>query len=1566
MAQRGPFGDRVGKDADKSDTEDRPRLAFPEKLGGQKRKVDSVWNYKVPSLNRWDETRSKDEKPRLIAFSSLGPGVYWRSEDSEYRKLQNAGLYRTSPQRPRLSASDQPEPTAAAAAPLRPPSPPTDTNTRVPRAVKNLENFNEPGAAELAKLKRPHPRDRLRQQKRPQSGKGRRSKSRQETLEAARHQSESAVEPQPAPIEPIYVDTSEQVPVIPFIPVEEGEPETSDSDKFEQYFDTLLPQLPVQTLEVDQDNGNSVRPSPSNIVDTNTLPTLPETTEQVVVPVDSASADTPIDHPPPLPAAEADSTDQGAATSFIQQGLPGDRQHELEQGQAKEGDQRQSDFTDPTGDSGVHQQDQALRQQGSLQEEDSTTRPAGASGGGQPATGGDPASQPPDRSVPATPASEGEDLGELPSVIDVDFSPFSHHKPLPPLPQFPQFTGGLETVTGRGRSSGWPTASVQVPNPISTSLRQLLDEEHQRVEQEHQRAQQAARDFARRNQALRAWGKQTKLDARKQRGLHAYSRTSGIADLAAASQPVKGEPSGGALGQGAAGRDPVGDPTRVSRSTEDLLRGNTTTSHSNLNTEPPVSVDERATTGVLRVISSSLPDTRAPSPITDAIMTEDDVAQARQFSDTYVHFLAKECATGYDDAQEDIKTEVQNRFIYVLSCLKTDKSVNRVDFWNVLKKKHSWPGKQKGLTQKFWYGWISDVFNSAHKELGRAYLASHNIDKPTEAQQAEMERKGEMALHEYIQEDFNKVDHERAAKALMIDTANQEAEIKRLQRLNETMVEKMDIVKGEGSKEEGNKITSDALARVLNNIDLGQTYVHGKGQAPPLAHGVLPNTQIPYLPNHTSEVPGLAEFVPKEGYELNPKAPEELLKLQLHDPVKFKSGLPNYPDSVEVYWDDNMTARKDEGGYFEIPANQQKFLKTWFYAVQSLTTERHHLLIVMVNTEKLGAKNEELYASNAYKIRQAARRHQEAWFDLKAQAIRMRSRANDKFRDGANSVQMKETDYKEVLLSVKLVKWHIANTRKAAEEIMSYVVESSMAIVHQWGTFHLEDFTMEVQRIVNELRKKQVPWEKIDEAMEDTNVKGASNAFATSSGAPMAATGGGDQEKYLLSDLKLLPPQKLPLFDGKRQNYKKWKINFSNFIGNRPDVSWHKKYHFLRCALKPDSHLHYMSHEGFSQDAKGYDDLLLYLDSKFSQTGPEAQQLYLHLLKALKPLGTGSASLSEQLRVAEVFDLKLNKYLNDYKEAKGVAGIDTQLIWADVSKKIKAPYVARWQTYLDISTAANPDLHNTDMLKLFIKWLRETLLPDLRRKIANEQMASPGSYGGGGGGGGGNGGGNGGHRGGGSGGQGGNGHGGGNKGGKGHNATTYLTTAPTAKGGVDSSKKEPTGSASTRQTSTFITKGQKQAKNRANRVDASCIICKGAHLTRHCSLENVTLDSLYPRFYEANACTKCGNTGHFRSQCRSTMVCGLNGCKQDHLAILHHATKYPYGDWQKKFPEAAKKARERLEREKKIRNSNRGRGAKTGQHHNLTTKAGKRKAGGGEYGDGSKSKRRKQLQGKRK
>ena len=127
MAQRGPFGDRVGTDADKSDTEDRPKpskTAFPERLGGQKRKVDSVWNFKVPSLQRWDETRSPEERPRLIAFSALGSEVYWRSEDSEYRRLQNAGLYKTSTQRPRLSASDQPEPAAAAAAaPLRPPSP---------------------------------------------------------------------------------------------------------------------------------------------------------------------------------------------------------------------------------------------------------------------------------------------------------------------------------------------------------------------------------------------------------------------------------------------------------------------------------------------------------------------------------------------------------------------------------------------------------------------------------------------------------------------------------------------------------------------------------------------------------------------------------------------------------------------------------------------------------------------------------------------------------------------------------------------------------------------------------------------------------------------------------------------------------------------------------------------------------------------------------------------------------------------------------------------------------------------------------------------------------------------------------------------------------------------------------------------------------------------------------------------------------------------------------------------------------------------------------------------------
>ena len=140
MASKGP-GDGNGKDdasVDK-DSSSNPNTALPPKLGGSKRKVDSSLSYKVPSLRRWDETRSPSERPKLISFSALGENVVWRSSDREFRKLQNAGLYQPSSKRPTLASENQPEPTPAPAPSVpRPPTPPT--KSKVTRELKKLSN----------------------------------------------------------------------------------------------------------------------------------------------------------------------------------------------------------------------------------------------------------------------------------------------------------------------------------------------------------------------------------------------------------------------------------------------------------------------------------------------------------------------------------------------------------------------------------------------------------------------------------------------------------------------------------------------------------------------------------------------------------------------------------------------------------------------------------------------------------------------------------------------------------------------------------------------------------------------------------------------------------------------------------------------------------------------------------------------------------------------------------------------------------------------------------------------------------------------------------------------------------------------------------------------------------------------------------------------------------------------------------------------------------------------------------------------------------------------------------
>ena len=1517
MASKGP-GDGNGKDdasVDK-DSSSNPNTALPPKLGGSKRKVDSSLSFKVPSLQRWDETRSPSERPKLISFSALGENIVWRSADREFRKLQNAGLYQPSSKRPTLAPEDRPEPTPAPAPSIpRPPTPPT--KSKVSRELKKLSNFNQPGEAELKETRRPNPREKGRPAPvgRPASGVARRSRSRQATLAAARAEiSESETTS-------LYPESEPEVPRIPLIPVTDQQQDHSDTDKFDSIFNSLLPQLPVQTLGLSEENESRIGSQNPNLVDSNFIPVVPEDSQQVVLSV-------------------ADSAEASGQGLLFQEGsgpVPSVQPHQL---QAQVPSRVPGVDAHQAGHSQLQGGDQPLPPPGGLQEEGTTTYTVDPSRGSGTVARGYSSAQPSDRGVSVAPGqgheATGEDLDELPPAtpeepaepIEVDVEPTAADSNQDHLRLQQQVARRVEEVTSGGGSSTATTPALERVDQRKST--QLL-------------ATGAAKRRARKRKEVKYWFEdQLATFGQLSGSLHAGSRASAIADLPTASQLTKRESSGGELGKGADWRHPAGRATRLSRSVEELQQS-TSTALPSFDAQSNLAADQRRP---LAEPSASLPVTRAPSPAADVTMADaKNITAVRDFSTEYVKMLAEECANGYDETQEDVKSTVQEHFEYVMSCLKKDQSLTIKAFWNQLKKKNGWPGEQQGYTIEKWIEYIAKIFIEAAKELGKAFQKKSGIDTPTPEQQAEIELKGELFLHEYIKEDFNKTELQKKAKDLMLQSTNIEAELQEVKGLNATLREALDgkeKVKTDSKDALQGKIGADHLANVLKSTTLELKYIHGKGKAPPLAHGFLPNTHIPCLPGLTSEIPGAADFTLKAGYELDPENPEELLKLTLHNPAKFKTDLPGYPDSVDLYWDDNLTSvRGVSETYKEIPANQQPHLRTWFYAVQGLTTSKHYLVIVMFNNEPSGAKNE-ARSGNAYKLREAARTHQEAWFDLKAQTTRMKARAADKVNDGANATIMKEDDYKEVLKIVRMVKWHISHTRAAAETLMNYVVDSSRHTMRDWANMHLEDFSVEVTNVISELRKKQVPWSKIEEINSQTP---STSYNSSSSGQQVAVTSGSDGEKYLISDLKLLPPQKLPLFDGKRQSYKKWKIDFCNFVGNRPDISWHKKYHYLRCALKPDPHLYYMAQDAFSQDAKGLEDLWLYLDSRFSQTGPEAAQLYLNMLRNMKPLGTNSNSVLDQLKVAEVFDLKLRKNLTDYREAKGVHEIDSQLLWADISKKIRSPFLQRWQTFVDISTAANPDLHNTNMLKNFQEWLRDKLLPDLRRKLANEQMTNPGSGGGGGGGG---------QGGGGNGRSGGNGgHGGSGKHGKDHNATAYITAATSAKG-VGSAKAAPT-EASTR-SQTYQTKGQRASKNRQSRVDAACIVCKGNHLTRACPLEGVNLENLYPRFYSSNACTTCGCSGHFSSQCRSNLKCGVDGCQKSHLAILHHAPPYPYKEWAKKYPELARKCREKLEQEKKARNANRGKGTKSGQHHALTTKPNKRKASPGGRGDNKKKK----------
>ena len=1481
-------------DASSSETKDSPSPQPAVSYQNIKRKTDSQQNYKTrllvrggKSVTRWDETRDQEtEKPRAPRLEVQGQPKEWKSEERAFREVQESGLFLPLSKRGRVQQTfeeEQPGPPTLSTLPpppVQPSAPPPAKAVAQPRTLSRLEPHNKPGLTETVQSKRPIPRDRTKQVEPP---KQRRSERRQAALAAARLAQDQKQS----------VDRSEQVSSVPVLTLGT---DNSDTDKF-KLPPSLFPEPPVlqvQTTEFEalRHGIDLERPNPPHLI-TDSIPILPEDSQEVFPPVDEAQAG---GHPPPLP-------DQFEPSQEAQ----------LQRGPAEAGlGQVGREAAHDPGHLGVQGSHPNLHQEGSVEEEESTARTTVPSGSGVPSQRIHPPSQPSDRGLLGTPdpagrTSDEEELESATSSLqDCSFTspqedfeeqsrffPYDSGAVSNPVP-LPQESGTKEISKGDGQDDA---------NSLSAAEERRKRLQRQRILQQAKAYQQAGGDLG-----------------AGFSGVTSLSKASGASTSGASRTPDRASQSGSA---GTESIHQVNPQQNLGPDLRASVGGRVSTLST---TELPVS-------GPPRLSDVSV---LTPMEIDATMSVKPDPEKATPAEmDAYiwkiVDWLAELCVNNFDEGTGDVKQFVQENFETIMATTKSQITARKTH-WEIIKRNSRWPGKNPGTTKPEWTAYIDRIFTEAVNELARAIQQNKNVADPTEEQKKAYVKDGKLILYEHIQ----------------LTTTLEQLRLAELRKEEENKAQKMEIEKLNETltQQTGKPATANSFKTLTSN-----QYRHGEGKPPPLARGTLPNSNISCIPPMTSQIAKTENYQTKEGYQFNPHNPAEILKLTLHD-SSYPSDIKDYPNSVITFVDLNIAATVGDPNYTAIPADLQPFLQIFWYATQGVDVDKHYLAVVMI------AMNDDFNnprQGSAYNFRQAARKHQEAWHEMKMQVNRLKTRASDRLLDGTNTTSVRDQDQREILQAVKLARWHVENTRTAAEQLAYWVVESSKPTIFKFAGGHLEDFAFAISQVVDKLSKK-VPMKDITDALSAVTVHGSyetsvqnTSSYATPS---LVATGGGDMERYSTADLKLLPPLKLPMFSGKREHYKRWKTDWDNFIGQRPDIRWHRKFHYLKSALKKDSHLYYMATEAFDQSATGYEDCLLYLHNKFSQTGPEAVQLYLHLLKNMKPLGTSSSSTVEQLRVAEVFDNKLHKHLSDYRTAKGCQPIDDQLLWEFIQNKIKSPFQQRWQTYLDIAGHENPEVYSTNMLQVFQQWIREKLLPELRRKVSNEQMVHPGASSGSGGGGGGAGGG------------GGNSSGNGNRGngkhgGKGHNTTAYISsgTPSSAKGGGGSSKPEPTSRGST-QAHTFQTKGQKASKNRYARADSHCIICKGNHLTRNCGLESVNLENLWAKFYEANCCTRCGLVGHYRNQCRSTNTCTVDGCKQDHLSQLHHAPRYPYNDWARKNPELARKAREQLEKEKQNRNNNRGKGAASGQHKALDKKRQPKPKGN--------SKSKKKPQGKRK
>ena len=912
-----------------------------------------------------------------------------------------------------------------------------------------------------------------------------------------------------------------------------------------------------------------------------------------------------------------------------------------------------------------------------------------------------------------------------------------------------------------------------------------------------------------------------------------------------------------------------------------------------------------------------------------------DFRDNRNYKD-FFNYLASSCSVNYDSINGDVQPEVQRSFVHIMDVMNAaPHSISPEENWQELKQVYDWPGKVPYIEEEAWKKWIDNLFMENIANLANLVATAQNHKSLAAAR----ERAEQMFLKQYHQERM-RITRDIEVRRLQDKLNHQSLKETAAAQPNTSTPAKSTGAGGADDDGGGGKRGNDHahFKRMLVDLQgknnpnppgpdpppddpgagLGDGYRHGRGIAPPFISGYIPGTSIKYHVPMASDMPNATEYDVSEGYRFSKDRPYEILDLTKHGQP---TPLIGYPGAVKTYWDRNLTSFIGDDDYRAISATLHPFLRTWWYASDGFGSEsQHHLLVVMVNIQL--DPEDTATSSRVSSFRKGLLKHQLNWREMKNALLWLKSRAIEIFGDPANKTEIRENDAKEMAGLAKRLSSYITRVTDDIYALAPYVLDSSKQTILEFASNHAYNFHQELVKIMSTLTEKKAKSALLEEIYLKS--EGTAASFASF----FTATSG--KEDIFKDDLKLLPHQKIPMFHGQRHKYRRWIEDFSEMILKRAGLPAMKKLFYLKEALKECRHLYKMA-ESYPHTEKGLTEFLLYLDTKYKQSGPEVARLFAEQIKKMAPLTCKSPSPDHRLQAAEQFQANLRKLLNDYFEAKSGQQYDCHQLWADLKVKIRQPFDTNWKIFQDIESLRDPEFHNRDMVKTFQTWLANTLIKQLQREADDHHISHPmdsGGYGGGGGSAGG------GANGGGGSGKGGRGGGSGKKGGK-VKTQAFITQqqAPSSvqKGVVGTAAKPAEATSGTAQT--LLTTGQRKDKVKTSRVEDRCFLCKGKHLVKKCSPNNLSPSSdLWDKFYSTGHCVGCGFLGHTLATCQWAQPCGIDGCTRRHVPILHYCNPYrPQSLWAQQNPELAERVKRQQEEEAKKRGKLQNRGKTSGQ-----------------------------------